>query len=366
LSLRENMKALTPTDILVLYDTQRPQLEAFRDSCQRLLESLLKADGINVHSVNSRTKDRDSLSEKLARPGKEYGSLDDVTDLVGLRVITYFEDEVQRIGSLIEREFTVDPDLSIDKREALNPDQFGYVSQHYICRFNEARLKLAEHRHCSGFIAEIQVRTILQHAWAEIEHDLGYKAPGQVARPIRRRFSRLAGLLELADAEFSRLRDDISQYKEEVREKIETRPAEVQIDEISLNQFLGSDDLSSEMDAEMAAFVGAKLVQSFGPGVNLPGLLRFVNVETIDQLKKELSRLRKPILAVWRRRYAGKHLDRISRGMSSVYLFLILAARGGVPAITEAFKKCWFITDENMLMERAANILADIEAANRG
>jgi hypothetical protein len=61
---------------------------------------------------------------------------------------------------------------------------------------------LVEYSTHTGVQFEVQIRSTLQHAWAEIEHDRGYKSEVEVARAVRRRFSRLAGLLELADYEF--------------------------------------------------------------------------------------------------------------------------------------------------------------------
>lgn len=97
-----------PSEILASHDLQRSRLEAFRATCHQLIGWLLRANGLNAHSVTSGGKDRDSLAEKLARPGKQYASVWDVTDIVALRVIAYFDDEVDRIGALIEREFEVD------------------------------------------------------------------------------------------------------------------------------------------------------------------------------------------------------------------------------------------------------------------
>jgi len=69
-------------------------------------------------------------------------------------------------------------------------------------------LKLSEYALFDKMKCEIQVRTILQHAWAEIEHDLVYKSPADIPFRVRRRFASLAGLLEIADREFESLRQD--------------------------------------------------------------------------------------------------------------------------------------------------------------
>lgn len=131
--------------ILSEYREKRPIYEEFTPTCEDLIRRLLRTANIRVLSVNSRTKDIERLAEKLSRPGKNYEKLIDITDLSGIRVITYFEDDVDKIGNLIEREFKVFPDKSIDKRKVLEPDRFGYLSLQNVCAFSDERLSLSEY-----------------------------------------------------------------------------------------------------------------------------------------------------------------------------------------------------------------------------
>ena len=98
--------------------------------------------------------------------------------------------------------FAVDLARSVDKRRQAELDRFGYRSLHYICAPAPSFFEQHGFVYMPELRFEVQLRTILQHAWAEMEHDLGYKAPEAIPAQIRRRFSRLAGLLELADEEF--------------------------------------------------------------------------------------------------------------------------------------------------------------------
>lgn len=95
------------SSILNEYDASRPLNEDFRLTCERLIRELLNVEGIRVHSVTSRVKAREKLREKCGRDGKNYRRLADVTDIVGIRVITHLADEVDRIGTIIEREFLI-------------------------------------------------------------------------------------------------------------------------------------------------------------------------------------------------------------------------------------------------------------------
>jgi ppGpp synthetase/RelA/SpoT-type nucleotidyltranferase len=216
--------------ILAEYDARYGQNDDLRKVCERLLFQLLDNAGYRVHSITSRVKKKDSLRRKLLRPGKDYKMLADVTDVVGIRITTYFEDEVDRVGDLIQKEFEVDKLRLVDKRLSLDADRFGYLSLHYVCCLCKERLRLAEYRPYHDMPCEILIRSVLQHAWAEIEHDLGYKAAAGVPTPIRRRFSRLAGLLEIADREFAEIRDVLAQYSSGIKEQIAVSPSTVGID----------------------------------------------------------------------------------------------------------------------------------------
>ncbi len=58
----------------------------------------------------------------------------------------------------------------------LQEERFGYQSIHYLVKLKGERARLAEYRNLKDGVVEIQIRTILQHAWAEIEHDIQYKS----------------------------------------------------------------------------------------------------------------------------------------------------------------------------------------------
>src|SRR5439155_26105785 len=120
---------------------------------------------------------------------RSYATLNDLTDICGLRIITHFTSEVDDISTVLEREFDIDRANSVDKRIYKDPDRFGYVSLHYVISLTADRLKLTECKAWPGYKAEVQLRTILQHAWAEIEHDLGFKSPVAVPREAKRRFA---------------------------------------------------------------------------------------------------------------------------------------------------------------------------------
>ncbi|MDO9005134.1 MAG: hypothetical protein Q7V20_16945 [Aquabacterium sp.] len=276
--------------LILEYDNTRGLHEAFRSQMEALLRQLLNAEGVFVHSISSRTKDRSSLVKKIAKKGQNYGLLSDVTDLVGIRVITYFSDQVDAISKIIEEEFTVDKENSIDKRSTLDPDRFGYLSVHYVVSLPTSRITLKENRDFGNLKAEIQIRSILQHAWAEIEHDLGYKTKGEVPSLIRRQFARLAGLLELGDDEFVQIREFLSKYQEEISVNIKNDARKIEIDRISLLDFVRSSPLVAEVDAFIASGLNCKLSESeYNIDGDIERLTHF-NIKNIAEVEELLGK----------------------------------------------------------------------------
>ena len=238
--------------LLAEYDRYLPALARHGDDMRARLETWLRTDaGLKLHSVTLRIKSRASVARKLARPDRTYARLWDITDLVGLRVITYFEDGVDRVGQLVEARLAVDFQHSIDKRLARDTARFGYRSLHYVCR-PEADELPADARY------EIQARTVLEHAWAEIEHDLGYKVRDTVPDPVRRRLNRLAGLLELADQEFVAIRSALNDYAAALPRLIAHADATVALDALSLHSLLACDEARA-LDQRIADRLGKPL-----------------------------------------------------------------------------------------------------------
>ena len=174
----------------------------------------------------------------------------EITDLAGVRVITFFPSTVGETGSLIQEEFQVlervDHTASAEQEERL-----GYLSVHYLVRLGSNRSNLPEYKKFAGLTAEIQVRTVLQHAWAEIEHDIRYKSTSAIPLAISRRFMALAGLLEIADREFEAIQtEDAAIRANAVGLIAEGRLDEVEITPDSLHSYLdsrlGSDDRISD------------------------------------------------------------------------------------------------------------------------
>ncbi len=195
-----------------------------------LVRKLLEIGDINYHLIESRTKDPTSIREKLLRRGIVKAN-ERINDISGIRVIVYYQEDVERISDIIHKNFTVDFGNSVDKQDFLNYNEFGYLSRHYIVSLSQTRCELPEWKEYSRCQAEIQVRTVLQHAWAAISHELYYKKEYEIPKNLQRNLFRLAGLFELADEQFANIRRDhdllveklerLSRTKELVGQKID-------------------------------------------------------------------------------------------------------------------------------------------------
>ncbi len=262
------------------YDQNRDQYAGLVTTLEKLMETLLKENHIPYHSVGGRVKARDSFLQKFEQG--PYKSPLDITDIAGLRVITHTTAEVAQVRGLIEREFTVDQENSGDKAEKMDVNEVGYLSVHYIVTLSPSRSGLCEYRRFSGLRCEIQVRSLLQHAWAEIEHDRSYKFAGVLPKAMQRKFYLLAGTLELMDQEFCALSQEIDRYGDHVKEQAaQGRLDGIAIDSTSLLQFL--DEFFSECDTEALT----KHFQSSGDKV-IEELSSF-GVKTLQELKDLLS-----------------------------------------------------------------------------
>ncbi|MGF6264381.1 putative GTP pyrophosphokinase [Paraburkholderia youngii] len=202
------------------------------------MESLLSAQKIDCLAVTGRTKDRQSALEKISRKGYNDPS-SQLTDLSGVRIIVFLESDVEQVSALIKRSFNVDSGNSHQiNTERLDVNQNGYRSIHYVCDLGEARSALPEFDGLSGLKVEFQVRTVLQHAWAELAHDRNYKFAGKLPRSMERQLYLYAGLLEIADKGFNELSQQIDVYLQSLREKTDQGDLTSAIDSLSLDTFV--------------------------------------------------------------------------------------------------------------------------------
>lgn len=294
-------------------------------SVLHIIEGLMKKENIKYASAVFRVKDADSLSDKIVRKEEKYKTLSDITDIGGIRIITYYADDVDRVAELIEREFRVDRENSIDKRKALEPNVFGYLSLHYVICLDDRRSLLPEYEDLKELRIEVQIRSILQHSWAEMEHDMGYKSKIEVPREIIRDFSRLAGLLEIADKEFQEIRQKLSQYEREVARKIENneRDTVIRLDAVSLQILLDTDKDFISFNQDIENSTGIKIDSDKANYEGILRMLQWFGITTVGDVKKLLKEEER--LAVYFVQKTLKKSTRASLGRTMGLLYLSYA-----------------------------------------
>lgn len=284
------------------------------DSAKRITEEALKRRGIRVHSIEARAKDPASFGRKAAKPSKNdpgkpmYSNpLSQITDQAAIRIITFFPRTIQSIDEMLQAEFSVIE--RFDKGESLiEEERFGYQSVHYLITLDSVRTSLPEYQRFRTAKVEVQVRTILQHAWAEIEHDIQYKSSATIPRDIKRRFMSLAGLLEIADREFQAIQDadrDLTQRAETLISAGALN--EIEITPTALKAYL---DKVLGPDGRMSAF-------SYDWTVRLLLRLGFTSLDQVDQCISH---------------YNDDHLSRLidgtRQGQLTRFEYMLLASMG--------------------------------------
>ncbi|WP_179211907.1 GTP pyrophosphokinase [Bacillus sp. K2I17] len=223
------------------YRKNKDYYERLALKIELIIKEILDCSKISFHSVTSRAKDIESFGKKASKD-KYSDPKCEILDLAAIRVTAYVESDVSKICEVLEKEFKIIPEHSSNKSDVLNYNEVGYRSVHYVAKLNDNRAKLPEYKRLDAPF-EIQVRTILQHAWAEIEHDRNYKFEG-IELPehakIKRRFALLAGQLELADREFDSIVKDIDLYSNQVIQDTKQGKLDIPIDSISLSKYLSN------------------------------------------------------------------------------------------------------------------------------
>ncbi len=201
------------------YAALEPRLRRGASEAIGLLTKILDEVGINYLSVTGRAKAVASFAAKASREedgAREFSDpINQIGDLIGVRVITYVRSDVAAVVAALGDELTILDDRDLGE-ETASEGRFGYASRHLQVRLPEA--VAAAHPNISDRQVQVQIRTVLQHAWAEFEHDIRYKGsvPEEHRSEFNRRFILAAGLLELADVEFSTIRDRLREGVGEV------------------------------------------------------------------------------------------------------------------------------------------------------
>jgi predicted RNase H-like nuclease/ppGpp synthetase/RelA/SpoT-type nucleotidyltranferase len=293
-------------DAVAQYAIRRPALVTATDHYHALVTSLLDDAGINYLSVTARTKSVASFAAKADRgvDGQRLYTdpLVQITDQVGLRIITYLRDDVTAVAELLADQLRLLDDRDMGQ-ETASEGRWGYASRHLLVGVDGENQP-----------ASIQVRTVLQHAWAEFEHDIRYKGsvPEEFAPDLDRRFTLAAGLLELADREFSGIRERLRSSSGEQPPESSTDP---RIATPVLATYLGSrfPDAGWSRTEHYAWIAGLLLELGIASLDELDGLLNTVDSDAVNAQMGyrfpagAVRRLDDALLAKFGQRYVELH-----------------------------------------------------------
>lgn len=207
------------------FDTEKKLFREFHDSNTKLLENaknsfitlitaLLSASGSNsISKIEGRVKDKEECIKKfnlkyrtdLEAENTPYSIQEKITDLIGLRIICLYEDDIEKINSCLSNHFDIidvtNKISQLESTEAL----FGYKGLHLDLKLNEQRIALPEYEIYKSYRFEVQIRTIIQDSWSVLDHKIKYKK--SIPNGLKRRINTLAALFELADREFREIRE---------------------------------------------------------------------------------------------------------------------------------------------------------------
>jgi len=271
-------------DVETWLQSYSSSFDAYRRAAKHVEERVreaLEGRALGIHSISVRAKDPDSLAEKVHQKG--YKDSNEVTDLIGVRVITLTEATVESVASRLSSMFRIDAGRSADKTAELGDRAVGYRSKHLI--LSPMRGGLGEVAEIlKGTFVEVQVRSILSHAWAELEHSLRYKFGSALREDLSRRFTLVAGTLELVDREFSSIEEEIQDQIRATADQIRAHGCdELEITTMSLLACLAA-------IREGAAPLGpAGLKLAYEDAFRMGRLLERVGISTIGQLRAALS-----------------------------------------------------------------------------
>lgn len=264
---------------------------------------LLRQSGLLVHNVDARVKSAISLAQKLRR--KKYKRPQrQMNDVIGVRVISYFRDDVEKVKDAIMPQFEINKNKSVLAREhrALNPRDvgFGYDSVHIIGRMKSHEVARSRFQRLNNPWVEIQIRSILEHSWSEIEHEIVYKPNIPLTSQIRRKFGAIAAALELVDSEFVALREEIVKQLNEWRIGFTQEPTTTRRDFDVIGMIAAYSVLSPGSTMGTAQSVGIITAED----ISCYYALRYVKVSNFSQLRFILQN------SVVRRRIAAAAAER--------------------------------------------------------
>jgi ppGpp synthetase/RelA/SpoT-type nucleotidyltranferase len=307
----------SPDEWGAVYRRQRGVYENCAKRYRWMLKDMLADAGIEVVQIEQRAKKVESLVKKIAdKKGAYVDPLTDVTDLAGVRVITYYREDVALVEGLIRGRFEVDEERSVKGSDAVAPDEFRYTGDHLIVRHGAAHDVPPGWADICELWVEVQIRTATEHAWAAVDHKLKYKAERSWPPRLQRRFAQLKALFELADDQFSVLRREYGELERGYTDTMSEGDLEIPIDAVALAAYLAqtekiaplmtlAEELGWSIRPDAEALGGKGLGERPRELNDLALTLGMTGIETIRQFDEFLSDPETAEVLTWKGRNTG-------------------------------------------------------------
>lgn len=292
------------------YNGLEPAFERLRTTAHSMVVNALSEARIDTLHIQSRVKNFESAYTKYLEKGYS-DPFNEITDFVALRVIVFVENDIELASEALRGVFEVDEDNTVDKRQPPTAGMVGYRSLHIVFALGKERAKLPEYQNISNVRFEVQIRTALQHAWAEIEHKQNYKSQFSLPTELQHRLMRISGTLEMIDREFSNITLEAQKYAIEVREDPNDQTRDESISEIALKALFERAVESAGIDKKSLRYN-----PDTGTSLSMKAVieeLRVFDVLTVGQLRKLIGNLTSEDLANFQRHDVSVSLPRFYR-----------------------------------------------------
>lgn len=200
------MAAMTLENILAHWAETKPTYDLFCEFVSQTLKWEISDQGVFAR-FSHRTKDEVSLAKKLYKKGISEENYFRMSDKAGIRIVCRFKKDLAIIAEVVNRMFLVTK--KEDKSTLLDVNESGYRSLHFDIKIKPGPHKSEYDERFSEISAEVQVRTLCEDVWAEINHDIGYKPMSDLPSEHARQIYCLGGLLEVADDSFMYIQERV-------------------------------------------------------------------------------------------------------------------------------------------------------------
>ena len=195
------------------------------------------------------------------------------------------------------------------------------------------------------------------------EHDIGYKGEFEIPDFAKRRFYRIAALLETADIEFIQLKTTLEEYEKSLPEQIDSSPDKTLIDKASLKQYITNSKITKSLDAQMTKHISSFVNENIFAGDQLLTRLKFNKIKTIKELDDVLKSNEKEVMKYFKK-FIGEKAnmpDGMPQGWSIFFLGYYLSSKDNDFKVMVDFVQNVFPTRKNpeVLATRMQNAIKE-------